>query len=204
MLKYALVALLALTTAAADAAPTALDRAATAMKGMEASFTHRFTPKGFKTAQVESGTVIFGTLPAMRWSYTSPEKKVFVFDGSDSWFYVPSDRQVTVGRVTEARKNELPFLLLGDAAARDKHFVVREQKRGNSIVTTLQSRAAGALVPSVSVTIAPGTSLIQRIEYSDRDGNRTSFDFSRYHRRAASADTFRFSPPAGVQVVRAD
>ena len=78
------------------------------------------------------------------------------------------------------------------------------RSRGNAVVTTLQSRNSAALVKSVTVTIAPSTHLIQRIEYADREGNRTSFDFSGYHRRAASADTFRFAPPAGVQVIRAD
>jgi len=185
-------------------AQTALDRAATAMSGMEASFTHRFTAKGFKTSQVENGSVVFGALPAMRWSYRSPEEKLFVFDGSQSWFYVPADKQVTLGRVTEARKRELPFLLLGDPKARDKHFSVKQQKRSGAIVTTLQPRDKGALVRNVVVTIAPSTHLIQRIEYTDRDGNRTSFDFSGYHRAAASAATFTFNPPAGVQVVRAD
>ena len=185
-------------------APIELDRAAAAMSGMEASFTHRFTAKGFKTSQVESGSVVFGALPKMRWSYTSPEKKVFVFDGTSSWFYVPADKQVTLGRVTDARKRELPFLLLGDPAARNKHFAVKQQKRNGSIVTTLNPRDSKAVVRTVSVTINPSTHLISRIEYTDRSGNRTSFDFSGYHRRAASADTFRFDPPAGVQVVRAD
>ena len=190
--------------ASAFAAPIELDRAAAAMAGMEASFTHRFTAKGFKTSQVESGSVVFGNLPKMRWSYASPEKKVFVFDGTNSWFYVPADKQVTQGRISDARKRELPFLLLGDAAARDKYFVVKQQKRGANVVTTLNPRDAKALVRAVSVTINPTTHLIQRIEYTDREGNRTSFDFSGYHRRAASADTFTFSPPAGVQVIRAD
>lgn len=190
--------------ASVSAAPSELDRAAAAMSGMEASFTHRFTAKGFKTSQVESGSVVFGTLPKMRWSYSTPEKKVFVFDGANSWFYVPADRQVTQGRVSDARKRELPFLLLGDPAARDKHFVVKQQTRGGNIVTTLNPRDAKALVRAVSVTINPTTHLIQRIEYTDREGNRTSFDFSGYHRRAASADTFTFTPPAGVQVIRAD
>jgi chaperone LolA len=194
----------ALVSAAAFAAPMKIDQAAKAMSGMEASFTHRFTAKGFKTSQVESGTVVFGTLPKMRWSYTSPEQKVFVFDGSSSWFYVPADRQVTQGRVSDARKGELPFLLLGDPAARDKYFVVKQQTRNGSVVTTLQPRNAKALVKNVTVTINPATHLISRIEYTDREGNRTSFDFSGYHRRAASADTFTFNVPAGVQVVRAD
>ena len=187
-----------------NAAPIELDRAAAAMSGMEASFTHRFTAKGFKTSQTESGSVVFGELPKMRWSYTSPEKKVFVFDGTSSWFYVPADKQVTLGRVSDARKGELPFLLLGDAAAREKHFVVKQQTRKGLVVTTLSPRSANALVKTVTVTINPSTHLIQRIEYADREGNRTSFDFSGYHRRAASADTFTFNVPAGVQVVRAD
>lgn len=186
------------------AATIELDRAAAAMNGMEASFTHRFTAKGFKTSQVESGSVVFGDLPKMRWSYASPEKKVFVFDGTNSWFYVPADKQVTQGRVSDARKRELPFLLLGDAAARDKHFVVKQQKRGANIVTTLSPRDPRALVRAVTVTINPSTHLIQAIDYTDREGNRTSFSFSGYHRRAASTDTFTFRPPAGVQVIRAD
>lgn len=199
-----LVIALALATLSVGAAPLALDNAARAMSGMEASFTHRFTAKGFKNSQVESGTVVFGELPRMRWSYTRPEQKLFVFDGSTSWFYVPSDKQVTTGRVTDARRRELPFLLLGDPAARDRAFIVKQQKKGANFVTTLQPRDKAALMRSVTVTIAGATSLIQRIEYTDRDGNRTSFDFSGYHRRAASADTFRFSPPAGVQIINAD
>lgn len=186
------------------AQPTELDHAAKAMSGMEASFTHRFTAKGFKTSQVESGSVLFGDLPKMRWNYASPEKKLFIFDGSESWFYVPGDNQATHGRVSDARKAEMPFLLLGDPAARDRHFSVRQQTRGGRVVMTLQPRNARALVRNITVTITPSTHLIQRIEYTDTGGNRTSFDFSGYHRRTASADTFRFTPPAGVQVIRGD
>jgi outer membrane lipoprotein carrier protein len=186
------------------AATIELDRAATAMSGMEASFTHSFTPKGFKNSQTESGSVIFGKLPSMRWTYTTPEQKLFVFDGTRSWFYVPGDKQVTVGRVDDAKKRQLPFLLLGDAAAREKYFSVKQSSRGGAIVTTLQPRTANALVRAASVTINPTTHLITRIEYTDREGNRTSFDFSGYHARAAAADTFRFTPPAGVQVINAE
>lgn len=186
------------------AAPSELDRAASAMSGMEASFTHKFTAKGFRTSQVERGSVVFGELPRMRWTYSSPEKKEFIFDGSTSWFYIPGDRQVTLGKVTDEQKTELPFLLLGDAAARERHFIVKEQKRKGAVVMTLQPRNTRAAVRNVTVTISPSTHLIQRIDYVDRDGNQTSFEFSGYHRRAATAATFRFEPPAGVQVIRAD
>ena len=201
-----LITLAALVFAAStsSAAIIELDRVAAAMSGMEASFTHRFTAKGFKTSQTENGTVVFGKLPQMRWSYTAPEQKVFVFDGTSSWFYVPGDKQVTTGRVTDARRRELPFLVLGDPQARERAFTVKEQKRGGNVVTTLQPRDKSSIIRSVTVTSAPSTHLIQRIDYTDRDGNQTSFSFSGYHRRAASAGTFTFAPPAGVQVIRAD
>lgn len=204
MQRYLIMTALVLVAIGASAAPIELDRAAAAMSGTEANFTHTFTARGFRNSQVESGSVIFGSLPAMRWNYAKPESKLFVFDGSNTWFYIPSDRQVTVGKIDEGRKNELPFLLLGDPAARDRHFVVKEQKRGKAVVTTLQARNKAALVKNVTVTIDPASHLIQKIEYADRDGNRTAFAFSGYHRRAAAAGTFTFTPPAGVQVIRAN
>src|SRR5438552_8407508 len=102
---------------ACSAATAEIDRAAAAMAGTQAQFTQRFTPKGFKNSQVESGSVIFGTLPMMRWSYARPEEKIFVFNGETSWFYVPADRQVTVSNLDEQKRSELPFLVIGDPAA---------------------------------------------------------------------------------------
>jgi len=191
--------LLTLILAASAASASQIDQAAAAMAGTEASFTQRFTPKGFTKSQVESGSVIFGTLPMMRWAYTAPEQKVFVFDGTNSWFYVAADKQVTVASIDDRRRSELPFLLIGDPAARERLFDVRES--GN--VITLQPKSATGAIRSVTLTLAPQSHLIQRLEYSDREGNRTEFDFSGYQRHAATPDTFHFTAPAGVQVVNA-
>jgi chaperone LolA len=198
VISLALTLVLATTVFGAE-----IDRSAAAITGKEASFTQRFTPKGFKSSQVESGTVIFGTMPMMRWSYTAPESKLFVFDGTKSWFYVPADKQVTVGTIDDARKRELPFLLVGDPAARDKFFIVRETQRGGSIVTTLQPRDRGGMVRDVTVTASATDHTITRIDYGDREGNRTSFELSGYHAAAWGAETFHFTPPAGTQVVNA-
>lgn len=203
-MKFVSAVLSVFIATAAFAATAELDRAAAAMAGTEASFTHSFTPRGFKNSQVERGTVAFGTPPMMRWSYAKPEQKLFVFDGTQSWFYVPADRQVTVSSVDDARKRELPFLLLGDGAARNRHFIVKERAQKGSVVTTLQSRNTAAAIRTVTLTTDAATHQVRRIEYSDRDGNRTAFDFSGYHPLRSSADTFRFVPPAGVQIIKAD
>jgi len=188
---------------AATLAQSEIDKAAAAIAGTEAAFTQRFTPKGFTRSQVESGAVIFGLLPMMRWTYMKPEEKVFVFDGTNSWFYVAADKQVTVATIDDRRRSELPFLLIGDPAARERLFAVDESARSGSTVVTLQPRSASSAIRNVTVTIASATHLIQQLEYSDREGNRTVFDFSGYQRRATAPELFRFTAPAGVQVVNA-
>lgn len=188
---------LALTASAAE-----IDRAAAALAGSEAQFTQHFTPKGFKSGQVDSGSVVFGTLPMMRWTYTKPEQKVFVFDGNRSWFYLPAEKQVTVTSIDDQRRGELPFLVIGDPAARDRHFIVRETTSGGTVTTTLQPRQPSAMIRSITITIAAATHAIRRVSYSDRDGNETTFDFAGFTRRAVGPDFFRFTPPAGVDVVQ--
>ena len=200
----ALITVVAVLTFAATLGAAEIDLAATAVNGLEASFTHSFTPKGFKNAQVETGSVIFGRLPSMRWTYAKPEAKTFVFDGSRSWFYVPADKQVTIADIDDQRKRELPFLLVGDAKARDRFFVVKEQRRGSTVLTSLQPRESASLVRDVTITSNASSHRIDSIAYSDRDGNRTAFTFSGYHPVRLSSDTFSFAVPAGVQVVRGD
>jgi chaperone LolA len=194
--------LLFLTLFAGATLAAELDRAAAALAGTEAQFSQRFTPKGFKNSQVESGTVVFGPLPSMRWSYARPEPKVFTFDGNRSWLYIPAEKQVTVTTLDDQRRSELPFLVIGDPGARDRNFVVRETTRGSSVVATLQPRAASAMIRNVTITIAAATHIIQRVAYTDREGNETSFDFSGFTRRSTTPDLFHFTPPAGVEVVQ--
>ena len=179
-----------------------IDRAAAALPGSEASFTQQFTPKGFKNSQSENGTVVFGPLPQMRWSYSSPEQKVFVFDGARSWFYIPADKQVTIADLDAERRAELPFLIIGDPAARERAFAVKETTKGNAVVATLQPRNGAAMIRNVVVSIDAATHLIRSVSYTDREGNQTTFSFSGFHKRAASPDFFKFSVPTGVQVVQ--
>ena len=200
MIKYILSILLVTSTLQA----AEIDRISAAMAGQQASFSQRFTPKGFRNAQVESGSVIFGSMPQMRWSYTKPEEKLFVFDGNKSWFYVPGDKQVTVATLDAKRRRDLPFLVIGDPAARQRSFAVKEQARGANVVTTLTPRDGSGLLRTIVVTSSASSHFIQSVEYTDREGNRTVFELSGYHPAAASPDTFRFAPPAGVQTVNAD
>lgn len=205
-MKRLILAAVTLATAAAFAAPAgggiAVERALAATAGTRADFVHKFTPKGFTRERVEQGVVLFGPAPKMRWTYEKPEKKTFVFDGKTSWLYAPADRQVTVATLTERDRKGLPFVLLADAAALRAEYTVKETRSGSEVRTELLPRTPAALVQDLVVVTAAKDDVIRRIEYADRQGNRTVFQFSNVRREAAPAGAFRFDPPAGVEVVR--
>ena len=206
-MKRLIVAALALFIAAsAPAAPAAaglaVERALAATAGTRANFVHKFTPKGFTRERIEQGVVLFGSAPRMRWSYEKPEKKTFVFDGKTSWLYAPADRQVTIATLTERDRKGLPFVLLSDAAALRAEYTVVETKSGSEIRTELRPRTPASLVQDLVVVTDAKDNRLKRIEYADRQGNRTVFQFSNFRAEVAAEDSFRFDPPAGVEVIR--
>ncbi|MHB0968604.1 MAG: outer membrane lipoprotein chaperone LolA [Thermoanaerobaculia bacterium] len=178
-----------------------VDLAIPALTGYEADFVQKFTPKGFRNPQIEKGSVTFGKLPRMRWSYVSPEAKTFVFDGETSWLYTPAERQAYRKKLGAADKAELPFLVMSSGQAMTRAYTVRERKSGGAITVTLKPRAANSALREITLTTAAADHRIRRLEYADRQGNRTVFEFSNYRKASTDATTFTFRPPGGVEVV---
>ena len=83
-----------------------------------------------------------------------------------------------------------------------RHYNVSERKGRGAITTRLEARDRSAMIRSVVVTTGASDHLIRRLEYSDRQGNRTVFEFSEYRQGRATAEAFRFTAPAGVEVIR--
>jgi outer membrane lipoprotein-sorting protein len=109
---------------------------------------------------------------------------------------------VTIADVDAERRAELPFLIIGDPAARERAFSVKETSKGNTVTATLQPKSGAAMIRNVVVSIDASTHLIRSVSYTDREGNQTTFSFSGFRKRATSPDLFKFSVPAGVQVVQ--
>jgi len=195
---FVVVCLLAGSTASSSE----LSKTFPSMAGQQADFIHSFTPKGFTKAQIEKGSVVFGTPPMMRWSYMAPEEKLFVFDGTTSWLYSKGDQQVTVNQLTDEQRRNLPFLFLPDSEKVGNHYRIRERASGIFVITTLKALDKEAAVQEIKATFSSSDYLIRKLEYLDRQGNRTVFEFNAFRPAKTTADTFRFKPPAGVDVVR--
>jgi len=168
-----------------------------ACKGNSAQFVHRFLPKGYKKETVEKGSVVFGELPAMRWSYNAPEAKEFVFDGTTSWLWVPADNQVTVHELTAEERAALPFFALSEPARIESSFTVTKSGRK----TTLKARAKGGLLSEITVEESADGRLAS-LRYVDSQGNATAFEFSKFAPSNAGPDSFRFVAPPGASVAR--
>ena len=66
MTRFTLAACLVIAALPALGQGAAVDRTAASMAGQEAQFTHRFTPKGFKTSQVERGSRMWPSASMVR------------------------------------------------------------------------------------------------------------------------------------------
>ncbi|MEO8216553.1 MAG: outer membrane lipoprotein chaperone LolA [Acidobacteriota bacterium] len=191
---------------AAPAFPAAnVEQSIAAMQGTQASFVQKFVPRGFHKEQIEKGVVVFGASPKMRWTYLGPDQKLqklFVFDGKTSWFFVPEDRQVTVNTLDEAQKRDLPFLLLADSDTLTRSYNVKESRKGDILTSQLASRVPTATFREITVTTSLKDRRVRTLSYTDRQGNRTTFEFGAFGKAAPGAMDFSFSPPPGVEVVK--
>lgn len=201
MKKLSLVLVLSLLVPIAAQAASVVPRVFSSTAGAQAGFVQRFTPKGFKNAQVETGTVEFGKAPRMRWTYTRPEAKTFVFDGFTTWLYVPADRQVTEHRISENERRDLPFLMLTDAGGVARLFKVTESRSGSEIRSKLIPKG-NSILREIIVVSGAADQQLHRLEYTDREGNRTIFEFSNLTRVNSPDSRFTFTVPSGVQVIK--
>jgi outer membrane lipoprotein carrier protein len=194
-------------------------------KTLRAVFLERYT-EGPKDSRVESGTVFFKRPGQMRWEYDSPEKKLFLVDGKNAWFYVPYDRTVTKAPVRESSDFRTPLALLTGKAdlSRLCSKIDLTQQPGvpdtNAVLRCLpkgENKASGSRAGSAQPEMAlPGdvdftevllevdksSGELARIEIREPGGIELEYRFGNWLQDLALPDaTFRFQVPAGVAIV---
>jgi outer membrane lipoprotein carrier protein len=195
----------------------------------QAAFLERYS-EGQKQSRVESGTVYFLRPGKMRWEYESPERKLFLVDGKNAWFYVPYDHTVTRTSVKESTDWRTPLVLLTgkpdlsrlcreisvttQPGVPPEHAVLRclpkeapeqsapKASRGSQASQDLTS---GENYLDVFLEIDESTGELERIEIQQRGGVQLEYRFGNWRTDIPlSADLFRFQVPAGVAIVNGD
>lgn len=194
----------------------------------EARFEQRFVPRLFGRERLESGRLTVRRPGRMRWDYETPEEKVFVSDGENTWFHIPADRQVVVGSFgsaadggpgTETPPNPLDFLT-GAARIAD-HFeavlVPPTNRDPNDLpagdadpdpappaTIALEPRRPGGELAALRLLVEPASGRIRGIDSEDFEGNRTEFRFAEFRFDDLPEETlFTFRIPPGTEVVTA-
>jgi outer membrane lipoprotein carrier protein len=176
------------------------------IRDFRADFTHSYEGGVLRKKTVESGQMAIRKPGRMRWTYTSPERKVFVSDGVKLYSYVPADKQVYVATVPTGDDASTPALFLAGKGHLTRDF------------TAAPAAPTGAPPGSAAVKLTPvkpereyetlvlvvdrATLQFRMLVTADRQGGTSTFAFTNLRENTGVPDReFVFTIPRGVDVI---
>ena len=148
----------------------------------------------------ERGTVAIKKPGLMRWEYREPEKKLFVSDGKQFFFYVPADKQVIV-KAQDSGDQGVAAIVLGGGRILEHFQAFAEDPLPGRERLRLVPRKPDADVQRVYLDLDAGARVVA-IEVWDAQGGHSRFQFEGVKENVGVRDdAFRFQPPPGVEVV---
>jgi outer membrane lipoprotein carrier protein len=175
------------------------------LRSLQAEFTEVYRGSGME--RTETGTLWLKKPGKMRWEYRSPREKLFVSDGKDAWFYVPSDRQArkTAAKKLEDVRSPLAFLLGKTKLERELQGLSLAPDvapmASENIVLRGVPQALADRVSEVLLEVTPDHQ-IARIVIQEADGAATEYRFGEMKEDVKIGDgRFEFKPPAGIETV---
>lgn len=200
-MRLFLLSLLLLSNAvlAADARAR-LEAFANGLNALSGEFTQTTSDANGELQEESQGTLALAAPRQFRWQYEDPFPQLIVADGNDVWIYDEDLEQVTV-RNQSTEESQSPLTVLVDLSQLDRDYVVQNLKDRDGLSWLgLTSRAKEP--PFKRIEIGFDGQGPKRMLLEDLLGNRTEWAFSNWQRNPRlAADTFKFKPPAGVDVI---
>jgi outer membrane lipoprotein carrier protein len=194
-------------------------------RALEARYQHAHTLKaiflerysdGSGGVTSESGTVYFSRPGRMRWEYESPEQKLFLVDGANAWFYVPSDHTASRAKLKESSDWRTPIALLAGSAnlsklCRNIQIVDSLRQRdkqaeelpspGDSVLRCTPRDTSGDSGQEVLLETDSEAHLV-RVIIRQPGNAETEFRFGNWEENIPIPEAkFHFQPPPGVAIV---
>jgi chaperone LolA len=188
----------------------AIQRRYSRMIGIGADFAQIYSEPDGRTIR-ESGHVLLKRPRKARWDYVRPERKVFLSDGKNIFFYVYGERQATKSAIKESVDPQVPFLfLLGQGNLRRGFASIeidakQEPVVAGDVVLRLVPKKAPDEFKQILVEVSPSTAEVRRLVILQRNGGAMDFYLSNIVENLNAPDSeFVFVPPPGVSVRPAD
>lgn len=198
----AVVVLMVAGVAHASDTRAQLDQFTRGLKGLEGQFTQEVTDGNGRVRETSSGTVALSAPRLFRWEYVKPYPQLIVADGRTVWVFDPDLQQVT-RRSQGSQEQDSPLAALIDPSKLDRDFIVEDAGSADDLawLELRPKRTDNAAFERARLGFDNDGSLA-RMAIHDTLGQRTTIDFSGWKRNPTfAADTFRYTPPAGVDVV---
>lgn len=170
-------------------------------KTLRADFAQIVVTKNGRKPQQSSGVMLFERPGKFRWQIEKPYSQLLVGDGQKIWIYDSDLQQVTVKKVDAALSGTPAALLAGGNDALEKDFILREAGEREGF-EWLEATPKATDSSFEKLRLGFAGSELKAMELFDRFGQTTSLLFARVERNPPLAPAlFRFTPPAGVDVV---
>jgi outer membrane lipoprotein carrier protein len=201
MRSFILVVVFLLTAQTVSAgAVDKLHRFLDATKTVRADFTQIVVAKNGRKPQQSTGVMMFSRPGKFRWQIEKPYNQLLLGDGDKVWIYDPDLRQVTVKKVGAALGGTPAALLAGDNALK-KDFDLREigEREGMDWLEAIPKTQDSGFE---KIHLGFAGNDLKAMALFDNFGQTTSLLFSHLERNPPlPASLFRFTPPAGVDVI---
>jgi outer membrane lipoprotein carrier protein len=194
----------------ADAVARAVQQHYDGVRDFTADFTQAYEGGTLRRKTSERGTVLVKKPGKMRWTYKTPEEKLFISDGRKIYFYVPADKQVTVTSMPSEDKASTPILFLVGKGNLTADFTVSFAENAPGAPGQAADSVALRLVPKVRtpdydslVLIVDRRTLALRMLIArDAQSGTSTFTFSNLKENVGLSDgQFTFSIPRGADVI---
>lgn len=160
-----------------------------------ARFEQTFYPSGFKTGETETGELRFALPGAVRWDYEEPFPKSFLVRGREIFEWSPEEDSGRRFQIGDGATEHLALLRLDVDELRARYDATTELESGGTLRVRLDPRTADTELAGAMLVLG-SDSLLQGIEWADREGNRTVFLLTAIEPAEAASD---LSPPEGIE-----
>ena len=169
------------------------------VKSGRASFTQTVTSIDGARKKTSSGSFEFARPNRFRFAYAKPFEQLIVADGQKVWIYDADLNQASSRKLAQALGNTPAALLAGGNLDADFTLVAQPSQGGLDWVLATPKATDGSFK---SMRVGFKGRDLSAVEILDNFGQRSLLQFSGFAANAAVApEQFRFTPPAGADVV---